>query len=72
MAWKLILPIVGFDDMGGTDEFPTEIMEWRIARAAVIKYDGDVSVPPVQPAKKNLLKKGIRGNRDQDSSDDDY
>ena len=53
-------------------------MEWRIARARVINYEGDVTVPPVQGTKKNLLKKssGIRGGTkrtvDLDSSDDDY
>ena len=30
--------IVGFDDLGGTDDFSTDMMEWRIARADVINY----------------------------------
>ena len=68
--------IVGFDDLGGADDFPTEVLEWRIARAEVIKYDGDLATPPVTGVKKSLLderrkNKTIRGKAHDDSSDDD-
>ena len=73
---KTVDYIVGFDDLGGRDDFPTEMMEWRIARADVINYSGDLLNPPVTgQTKKSHLgqqpKKTIRG-RDDDSSDDDY
>jgi len=73
---KTVDYIVGFDDMGGADDFPTEVLEWRIARKEVIKYEGDLMTPPISGKKKSLLshpskKKTIRGKGDDDSSDDD-
>jgi len=66
--------IVGFDDLGGKDDFSTEMMEWRIAQSGAIEYNGDLLTPPDQAKKqKNLLqqpKKTIRG-RDNDSDDSD-
>lgn len=75
---KFVDRIIGFDDLGGHDEFTTDMMEWRIARAGVINYSGDLSGPPGQAAKKSgttILKKSIRSRRDMDEdedSDDDY
>ena len=74
---KTVDYIVGFDDLGGHDEFPTEMLEWRLGGADVINYSGDLMTPPIagQLSKKSLLgpqkKKTIRG-RDDDDSDDDY
>lgn len=75
---KTVDYIVGFDDMGGTDEFPTEMLEWRLGAADVINYSGDLTNPPVGPQaskKKSLLnpdkRKIIRGRDDDDSDDDD-
>lgn len=65
--------IIGFDDLGGHDEFTTEMMEWRIARAGVINYSGDLSIPPGQAARKSnttILKKSIRSRRDMDDDED--
>lgn len=70
--------IVGFDDLGGHDEFSTEMMEWRIARAGVIEYAGDLVTPPdaFGGSKKKVhvlgqTRKNIRsGNRDHDDDDD--
>ena len=70
--------IVGFDDMGGNDDFPTEMMEWRLGAADVINYSGDITAPPItgQVSKKASLlahkeKKIIKSNAADDSSDDD-
>nr|XP_037274114.1 thioredoxin domain-containing protein 9-like [Rhipicephalus microplus] len=68
--------IVGFDDLGGVDDFSTEMLEWRIARAHVIRYSGDLSVPPTEGTKErrpmlNFERKTIRGTAGDDS-DDDY
>lgn len=30
--------VVGFSDLGNTDEFPTEMLEWRLGCADVINY----------------------------------
>jgi len=76
---KTVDYVVGFDDLGGRDEFPTEVLEWRIARADVINYNGDLMTPPTIPGAskgkpQGVLgrpKKAIRGG-DDDSSDDDF
>jgi len=78
---KTVDYIAGFDDLGGIDDFSTEMMEWRIARAGVIEYSGDLMNPPLPGGvnvKAKLLghttKKTIRGgeadNSDSDDSDD--
>ncbi|CAH8868819.1 unnamed protein product [Trichobilharzia szidati] len=38
--------IIGFDELGGHDEFSTAMLEWRLAVGKVIKYTGDLSLPP--------------------------
>lgn len=69
--------IVGFDDLGGSDDFPCEMLEWRIACAGVIDYSGDISEPPnsknYQRSAKKLFqqqKKIIRGGDDSDEDSD--
>lgn len=68
--------IVGFDDLGGCDDFPCEMLEWRIACASVIDYSGDISQPPNfknQNSTKKLFeqkKKIIRGGDDSDEDSD--
>lgn len=65
--------VVGFTDLGNTDEFSTEMLEWRIAHADVIQYSGDLLVPPGQGSTKSKLniksKKVIRENDDDSNSD---
>lgn len=68
--------VVGFNDLGGTDDFPTEMLEWRLGCAAVIDYSGNLSEPPVaNKPKSNLLgpksKKIIRGRDYDEDSDSD-
>ena len=70
---KFVDRIVGFDDLGGKDDFSTEMMEWRIAQSGVINYSGDLSVRPDQATKKStttILKKSIRSRRDLDDDED--
>jgi len=76
---KTVDYIVGFTDLGNTDEFSTEMLEWRIAHADCIHYNGDLLTPPTQTSTKkkpSILgtekKKTIRGRENDDSSDDDY
>ncbi|KAK4020197.1 thioredoxin domain-containing protein 9 [Daphnia magna] len=62
--------VVGFSDLGNTDDFSTDVLEWRIAHAAVIEYSGDLLVPPGQATKSKFKiksKKTIRENEDDDS-----
>ncbi|XP_057661527.1 thioredoxin domain-containing protein 9 [Diorhabda carinulata] len=62
--------IVGFTQLGNTDEFTTELLEWRIAQNEVINYEGDLSTPPDQLETKKTIFKNIRnGNGDDDDLD---
>jgi thioredoxin-like negative regulator of GroEL len=68
--------IVGFGDLGNTDEFSTEMLEWRLAHAEVINYSGDLNTPPDQAERKkttNFIGKKVKGKgrrNDDDSSDE--
>ncbi|XP_014246583.1 thioredoxin domain-containing protein 9-like [Cimex lectularius] len=65
--------IVGFTDLGNCDNFSTEMLEWRLSRFEVIKYDDDMGCPPDYAKSRQKIrvipKKGsIR--EDSDSSSD--
>lgn len=70
--------VVGFTDLGNTDEFSTEMLEWRLGCADVISYSGNLMEPPTDAKKAaskitKLEKKTIRGrgfDSDSDSEDD--
>jgi len=72
--------IVGFDDLGGTDEFTTEVLEWRLGQSEVIKYNGDLLTRPdggqsskktsILGKKEKIIKGGARG--DESSDEDDW
>ncbi|CAL8387921.1 thioredoxin domain-containing protein 9 [Gadus morhua] len=70
--------IVGFGDLGNTDEFSTEMLEWRLGCTDVINYSGNRMEPPSmtkRPGTKftKVEKKTIRGkgyDSDSDSEDD--
>jgi len=68
--------IVGFDDLGGRDDFPTEMMEWRLGCAEVINYSGSLTEPPIngQSSKatdvfSRRTHKIIKGGREDSDSD---
>lgn len=70
--------VVGFSDLGNTDEFPTEMLEWRLGCADVINYSGNLMEPPTVTQRSGtkftkVEKKSIRGrgyDSDSDSGDD--
>lgn len=69
--------IVGFDDLGGIDDFPTEMLEWRLGICDMIDHSGDKPVVKTKASAKIFgfagKSKNIRGNNeDSDDSDDDY
>ena len=73
---KTVDYIAGFDDLGGIDEFSTEMLEWRIARAGVIEYSGDLLNAPLPAgtsasSKQRTTKKTIRERLQNDSDDSD-
>ncbi|XP_060785617.1 thioredoxin domain-containing protein 9 [Neoarius graeffei] len=69
--------VVGFTDLGNTDEFSTEMLEWRLGCSDIINYSGNRLEPPAlsqKPSTKftKLEKKTIRGkDYDLDSESDD-
>ncbi|TNN04362.1 hypothetical protein fugu_001391 [Takifugu bimaculatus] len=68
--------VVGFTDLGNTDEFSTEMLEWRLGCADVINYSGNTMEPPSMTQKSGrkvtkLEKKTIRGGGLDSDSDDD-
>ncbi|XP_062390691.1 thioredoxin domain-containing protein 9 [Sardina pilchardus] len=69
--------VVGFSDLGNTDEFSTEMLEWRLGCSDIISYNGNLLEPPTSAAKSGskftkVEKKTIRGKGyDSDSESDD-
>lgn len=66
--------IRGFDELGGTDEFSTELLEWRLGCGGVIEYSGNLLEPPLPSKKKkqvSLHGKTIRQTEQDSSSDSD-
>ncbi|KAF5280824.1 hypothetical protein FQR65_LT14931 [Abscondita terminalis] len=64
--------IVGFSSLGNTDDFPTAVLEWRLAQSKVIDYEGDISVMPTCVEKKEkVIRRGIRDGAFSNQSDDD-
>ena len=68
--------IVGFDDLGGVDEFPTEMLEWRLGIADIIDYSGDKPDLKVSNQQRSIFdfpkKKGRTARDEDDDDDDDY
>lgn len=78
---KTVDYIVGFDELGGKDDFTTEMLEWRLGRSDIINYQGDLLEPPSQDSQKQkttkifgkpVKGKNIRDDGDTDSDDDDW
>ncbi|XP_061925765.1 thioredoxin domain-containing protein 9 [Entelurus aequoreus] len=66
--------VVGFADLGNTDEFSTEVLEWRLGCGSVINYSGNLMEPPTATHSKftKVEKKTIRGRGyDTDSDEED-
>jgi len=66
--------VVGFDQLGGHDEFSTEMLEWRLGVAKAINYRGDLSQPPLDQKVKEIKKleqKKIKQSQIYGDSDDD-
>jgi len=62
--------IVGFDELGNSDNFPTSLLEWRIARSKAINYSGDLSRPPVEEVKEKKMVQIQRNLRQEEFSSD--
>merc|ERR1711939_472592 len=79
MKGKVLDHIVGFDDIGGQDDFETPVPEWRIACQGVIKVDYDVhdgpptgrELGPRAGRKMIAARAGVYSTRRDGDSDDD-
>ena len=79
MKGKVLDHIVGFDDIGGQDDFETPVLEWRIACQGVIKVDYDVhdgpptgrELGPRAGRKMVTTRSGVYSTRRDGDSDDD-
>lgn len=58
--------VVGFDELGGTDDFGTEELEDRLAKAQVIILEGESSL---KPSKSSAKTRSVRQGTNPDSSD---
>jgi len=74
--------VMGFDDLGGKDDFKREVLEWRIGVSGVINYTGPCEGPPsekktitrgfITGKNKETNKSNRRGYADDSDSDDDF
>lgn len=60
--------VVGFDELGGRDDFSTEELEERLAKYQVITLEGESSV---NPSRAKARTKSVRQSENPDSSDSD-
>ncbi|KAL8119814.1 thioredoxin domain-containing protein 9 homolog [Apium graveolens] len=58
--------VVGFDELGGTDDFGTEELEDRLAKAQVVILEGESSL---KPSKSSAKTRSVRQGTNPDSSD---
>lgn len=62
----------GFDDVGGTDDFSTDMLEWRLGLADIITYKGDLKNPPGSKSKsKSRGTRIIRGKQNEEGESDE-
>lgn len=62
--------VVGFNELGGTDEFSTEELEERLAKSNIIVYEGESSTSRFK-SKPSSNNRSIRQSRNGDDSDSD-
>lgn len=58
---------MGFDELGGTDEFSTEELEERLAKAQVIFFEGESSLNPSKSSAHT--RRSVRQSTNPDASD---
>lgn len=70
-AEKVIDYVVGFDDLGGKDDFSTEDLADRLARVDVIKESLAARQQQQRPAQRQVIRTGIY-QKDSDDEDSDF
>lgn len=51
-----VVLLVGFDELGGTDDFTTEELEERLAKAEVIFFEGESSLKASKSTKTRSVR----------------
>lgn len=59
---------MGFDELGGTDEFSTEELEDRLAKSNMLTLDGEMSAPRGKTKKSSVRQSTVK---DEGSDSDD-
>ena len=57
---------MGFDQLGGTDEFSTDDLEERLAKSQVISFDGESSVKSGTTSKRSVRQSETSNGSDSD------
>lgn len=66
--------ITGFDELGGTDDFDTEVLEWRLGKSNVITYTGALESAYKKESTSAYIGKNKRATARgwEDDSDEDF
>lgn len=67
---KVIDYVVGLDDLGGQEDFTTEVLSNRLAAASVIQ--ADEAVRAQKPAKQSGIRKGEHLQKTDEDEDSDF
>eukprot|EP00041_Stephanoeca_diplocostata_P008126 m.117601 g.117601 ORF g.117601 m.117601 type:complete len:228 (+) comp17184_c0_seq1:134-817(+) len=68
--------IVGFDDLGGDDDFDTEVLEWRLGQSGILDYTGSMEALPTKKKQNQSFiggkggKRATKGGWETDSDDE--
>ncbi|KAK9813285.1 hypothetical protein WJX72_011883 [[Myrmecia] bisecta] len=68
---KVLDYVVGFDDLGGKDDFSTEVLAGRLAAGGVIHPDETAAARKPTATQRNVRQGGVR-SRDSDDEDSDF
>lgn len=68
---KTVDYVVGFDELGGKDDFPTEALAERLARVEMINDDGAARQRAAQQAPQTSIRAGFN-NRTGSDEDSDF
>jgi len=64
--------IIGLDEMGGIEDFPTELLEWKISTYGVLDYDGPPPEFDSKGQKKNNFNFGLSKQKTIQTSSHNY
>ncbi|KAF8068195.1 thioredoxin domain-containing protein 9 [Scenedesmus sp. PABB004] len=71
-AEKVVDYVVGFDALGGADDFSTDVLADRLAAADVIKPDAAAAAARAAKPARNTIRSGIYSARGESDEDSDF